>query len=135
MSDATRQAEILKPLIVGWHTPIFTELQGNRHVHALNREAFDEVMAGYCCGECLARFNTYQQICPVCGLDREQSSRFDPQPEGWQDYWNEHLYGGVTGRPNTAEDMLRRVAADKDIDQAKLSSLRANSVWRKVRRS
>lgn len=134
MSDQQvgRAAEILKPLVRGFLTPIYSELQPNgRHIHAFDRPSYEKVMAGYACGECCAEFDTFMDFCPVCGLSREQSSKRDVMPEGWQDFYNEHLYGGVTGRANTPDEFLRTMAADKDVDQAKLSSLRSNSTWRK----
>lgn len=120
--------------VTGFLTPAFTEeLPNGRHMHAMSsRTDFDRIETGYACANCLATFASFVELCPVCGVHRGELSG-QQTPRDWDAYWLEHLNGGVTGRPNTSEDMLRRVAADSDIDQAKLSSLRQGSAWRKHR--
>ena len=122
--------------VVGFLTPVYSQdLPNGRQMHAMGSRAdFDKIETGYACGGCLAVFNTFVQVCPVCGVQRGELSN-QQHPREWDDFYSEHLNGGVTGRANTPHDMLARVAADKDIDQAKLSSLRENSVWRKTRRN
>ena len=136
MSDATRQAEILKPLVIGFLSPIYSKLQENgRHVHGLTKDDFDRVMAGFSCGECLACFDTYQETCPVCGLSRELGARWQDDPDGWNAYHDEHLNGSGKTETRDVHSFLADLHKDKDVDHVDLSRLRENSVWRRVRRN
>lgn len=121
--------------IVGFLTPVYSEhLENGRTMHAFaDRDDFQRIQDGYACGDCLSAFDTYMEVCPACGLARRDAARVDKTPEEWDQFHQEHLHGGVTGRANTADEAFRRVAADRDIDQAKLSSLRPNSAARKHR--
>jgi hypothetical protein len=135
MSDATRQAEILQSLVVGFLSPIYSAVQPNgRTVNGYSREDFDRVMAGYACGDCNAAFATYQDVCPVCGLSREIGARPQDDPDNWNAFLEEHLNGSGKTRTRTPEEFLRDVSADPDVDQTTISSIRPGSAWRKHRK-
>ena len=136
MSDATRQAEILRPLVTGFMTAYYSSLQENgRHVHALGKDDFDRVMAGFGCGECLATFDTYMETCPVCGLSREIGARWQDDPDNWNAYHDEHLNGSGKTQTRDVHQFLDDLQKDKDVDHVELSRLRENSMWRRVRRN
>jgi hypothetical protein len=135
VSDATQQAEQLKPLVVGFLTAIYSSPQPNgRTVHGLSQADFDRVMSGYACGECLAMFDTYMDPCPVCGLSREIGGRVDEDPDQWQAFYDEHLNGTDKNTPRTSLEFLRDIQHDPDVEHAKLSQLRPGSAWRKHRK-
>ena len=135
MSDATHQAELLKPLVTGFLNPIYSARQPNgRHVHGLTPDDYDRVMSGYACGECCACFNTYMDVCPVCGFNREIAAQTQADPDQWNAYLEEHLNGSGRTQTRTAAEFIRDVGGDPDIEQANLSSIRPGSAFRKHRK-
>ena len=136
MSDATRQAEILKPQVTGFLNPVYRSLQPNgRHIMGLTQADFDKVMAGYACGDCGAEFNTYTDPCIVCGLSREVGARIQEDPDHWQEFFDEHNNGSGKTQTRTVHEFLDDLQKDKDVDHVELSRLRENSMWRRVRRN
>lgn len=119
--------------IVGFIDPVFTEeLPNGRHMHALaDRDDFKRIMEGYACGECLAKFDCYMEICPACGLSRADAAKVDKTPGEWDAFHQEHLHGGVTGAPNTFEQMMDAQRADVDVETVALSRLRPGSAKRR----
>ena len=60
-----------------------------RHNHGLTREAFDEVVQGYACGECLARFTVPLAVCPLCGISTLETRAVQDTPPLWQQHLDE----------------------------------------------
>jgi hypothetical protein len=70
--------------------PEFTErLPNGTTLNGLTPVAFQMVLDGYACGECLAMFDTFMLRCPACQTLREDSIRVQPTPDGWQSHLDE----------------------------------------------
>lgn len=60
-------------VVKGFLVPVFSDdvIPGREQRHGLDRESFEMVVSGFACGRCLAYFNTYTAVCPVCDHHRD----------------------------------------------------------------
>ena len=116
------------PGIAGFYTSTqvpFSERQPNgRMLHGFaDREAFDRVMAGYACGQCLAIYTMYFAVCPLCGTKRDVQLDVKAAPQDWQAYFDEHNFGSGATETRTMEDVLRDLHDPANVEQVPLKGL------------
>lgn len=112
--------------VIGFGTPVYSQdLPNGRTMHALNDpDLFQQINEGYACGQCLARFDTYMQVCPVCGLNREKAAEVQTTPDDWNAFYDEHLNGTGKTKTRTPDEFFTDLAADRDVDQTTISALK-----------
>ncbi len=106
-----------------------SERQDGRWLNGFtSRAAFARVQAGYACGNCLAKFEMYMAVCPICKMARDVAADLRPDPDNWNAYWGDHLNGTGDGKggatqTRTADEAIAAIFADPDIEQVPLKKL------------
>lgn len=104
------------------------ELPGGKTQHGLTPIGFQMVLDGYACGQCLAKFDKYMEVCPVCETRREMGAQPLEAPQLWLDHLAER-YSPVpyekppVVNPFMANDLsfMQRLRSNPDVEQIDLT--------------
>ena len=118
------------PGVTGFLTPAMVGRDSRgRVLNAFtNPDDVERIAAGSACGNCCATYSVYMAVCPICHTPRDVSQDVQDAPEMWQAHADERNYGSGKTRTRTADEFLRDLSRDKDVDQVKLSQL-GRSKW------
>lgn len=108
------QAEKVVSTVNGFIEPIFTGRAPNgQTLQGISPEDARRIQQGYACGECLATFNTFTLVCPVC--QRPTNVLDVPPPQEWLDHLHERENGPVEhNQPRSFDEMMARRALEAD---------------------
>jgi hypothetical protein len=112
--------------VKGFLIPEFTEtLRDGRTLNGLTSEGFKMVMAGYACGECLAMFDRYTLVCPVCG-SWHNPEQVVPAPQLWLDHLAERYADEPYEKPAVVNpfDAIQQVMENPEVEKIPLQKLR-----------
>lgn len=118
-----KKVDAIDSLVVGWMEPVLkrTDPISGEVLNGLGPRDFRRVMAGYGCPRCLAKYRSYLVVCPACEYTRNIEEDVQAPPELWTDWVaemaQEELQGG---KPLSADEFIKSVMADRDIDHIKL---------------
>lgn len=119
--------------VKGFLVPVFQEkAPDGRFLNGLDEISFAKVRAGYACADCLAEFDKYTAVCPVCGLSRDVEADVKEAPR----LWTEHLRERHLDVPAAKPDVINPFAGGPlppdftlpEMDTVPLSKLR-KSKW------
>lgn len=83
---------------------------------------FDRVRAGHGCPKCLAIYNTYLVVCPVCDYTRDLAADIEGKaPQHWVDHLaDRHAEDAEGGTPLSFDEFMGEVLKDSDIEHRQL---------------
>jgi len=121
----TSRAETIQRACIGFEIPEYSDDNTGTHTFS-DPEAFERVRLGYSCASCLARFNMYTPVCPLCGNERDVLADMKETPADIQAYHDEATGpspGKTEARP-MHEVIEEIVAGNLDIESIPLKKLR-----------
>jgi hypothetical protein len=116
---------LIQRVCIGFEIPEYTDERTGTHTFS-DPEAFERVRLGYSCAACLARFETYMPVCPLCGNERDVHADMKETPADMQAYWDEAT-GPSPGRTEARpmhEVIEEIVAGNADMENIPLKQLR-----------
>ena len=119
----TERADKINALVTGWMVPVMkrTDPMTGEVLNGLGPVDFGRVRAGHGCPKCLAMFNTYLSVCPVCQYQRDVLADVQEAPQHWVDHLkdrqNEDLQGGA---PVSFDEFMDDIVRDSDIEHRRL---------------
>lgn len=120
----TTRAEQINALVVGWMVPVMkrTDPYTGDVLNGLGPVDFGRVRAGHGCPKCLAMFNTYLPVCPVCDYQRDIAADIqDKAPQHWVDHLKDrYAEDQQGGTPVSFDEFMGEVLADPDIEHRRL---------------
>lgn len=123
-TSITDRADELNRVVVGWMIPVMkrTDPATGEVLNGLGPADFARVRAGHGCPKCLAMFNTYIPVCPVCRYERNVMADIqDRAPQHWVDHlkdrYDEDQRGGT---PVSFDEFMGEVLKDPDIEHRQL---------------
>lgn len=93
--------------VKGFLVPEFTmKLPNGQTLNGLTERGMEMIKDGYACGECLATFDHYTVVCPICGLSRDVMADVQEAPQLWLDHIAERENPGEHFVPATFEEAM-----------------------------
>lgn len=113
------------PTLNGFLTPFHHDYSNPAQlVNGLLPSDFEKVRLGYACAHCLAEFTAYIAACPICGAKRDVAKDIQQTPSAWQDDFADLTTGGEKTVARTAEQAIRELQADPDVEHIPLEGLK-----------
>lgn len=122
-TNLSERAEQIDRLVVGWMVPLMkrTDPHTGEVLNGLGPQDFARVRAGHGCPKCLAKFDTYLPICPVCGYERNILADVQEAPQHWVDHLaDRHAEDQQGGTPVSFDEFVGEVLTDSDIEHRQL---------------
>jgi hypothetical protein len=115
--------------VTGFLTALFSEeLPGGKWKHGLNPSDFEMVLSGYACGQCLATFDRFTLLCPICKTWHDVGSSPMETPQLWLDHLAERNAPVPVEKPALSFDAaMARVMQDPEVEQINIAERTKNT--------
>lgn len=116
-------ASSLQSLVTGFLVPEYSDAERGQHTFS-NPEDFEKVRLGYACAFCLAEFNTYMPVCPLCGNQRDVARDIKETPRDLQAYYDEATGPGERTETVPMHETIAQLLGSRDVEHIPLKGLR-----------